>query len=113
MEGFSETGCCLRLYAIFPLTLQETKTPMDIAIEGEHNTIATKMMRKRGWNQRRKSLRRVRKMRRTLTQASLASSFYQSEMSEILENPSDESGDDETIGIACVPKVTKLVIREN
>lgn len=86
---------------------------MDIAIEGAHDTIATKMMRKRRWNQRLKSLRRVRKMRRTQTQASLASSFYQSEMSEILEDSSDESGDDETIGVSCVPKVAKLIIREN
>lgn len=83
---------------------------MDIAIEGEHNTIATKMMRKRGWNQRRKSLRKVRKLRRTLTQASLASSIYQSEMSEVLENSSEESGEDETV---VAPRVTKRVIREN
>lgn len=72
---------------------------MDIAIEGEHNVIATKMLRKRGWNQRRKSLRKVRKLRRTLTQASLASSNYQSEMSEILEHSSDESGEDETFSV--------------
>lgn len=84
---------------------------MDIAIEGEHNIIATKMMRKRGWNQRRKTLRKVRKLRRTLTQASLASSIYQSEMSEILENSSDESGD-ETVGVR-IPKMMQQVIREN
>ena len=71
---------------------------MDIAIEGEHNSIATKMMRKRGWSQRRrKSLMKVRKMRRTLTQSSLASSVYQSELSDLVENSSDESGEDETI----------------
>jgi hypothetical protein len=84
---------------------------MDIALEGEYNTIATKMLRKRGWNQRRKSLRKVRKLRRTMTQASLASSIFQSELSEILENSSDESGEDETIG-ACVPKAKKIT-REN
>lgn len=71
---------------------------MDLAIESDHNTIATKMLRKRGWNQRRKSLSRVRKLRRTLTQASLDTTNYLSEMSEILENSSDES-DDETTGM--------------
>lgn len=73
---------------------------MDIAIESEHNTIAANMRRKRGWNQRRKSLRRVRKLRRTLTQSSLVSTTtFQSELAEIMENSSD-SGEDETVGLA-------------
>ncbi len=72
---------------------------MDIALEEEHNSIASKMLRKRGWNQRRrKSLMRVRKLRRTLTESSLTSSAYQSELSDVVENSSDESGEDETVG---------------
>ena len=39
----------------------------------------------------------VRKLRRTLTSASLTSSTCQSEMSEITENSSEESGEDETL----------------
>lgn len=81
-------------------TMQERKTPMDIAIESDHNTIAAKMLRKRGWNQRRKSLRRVRKLRRTMTQSSLVSTTtFQSDLAEILENSSEESGEDETVGL--------------
>lgn len=85
-------------WALNGVISQEGKTAMDVAIESDHNSIAAKILRKRGWNQRRKSLRQVRKLRRTLTQSTLASNAYQSELSEILDNSSDESSEDETIG---------------
>lgn len=83
---------------------------MDIAIEGDHNSIAAKMLRKRGWNQRRKSLRKVRKLRRTLTQSSLVSSTGHSELSEM--NSSDESDKDETVGMYFHPQQQQQVFRE-
>lgn len=76
---------------------------MEVAIEYDHGTIASKMLRKRGWNQRRKSLQRVRKLRRTLTHTSLISSANHSENSGSLDYLSDESGDDETMGRGWTP----------
>lgn len=72
---------------------------MDVAVECDHDSIATKLMRKRGLNHHRKSLRRVRKLRRTMTESSLVSSAYQLELSHNWDCSSDESEDDETIGI--------------
>ena len=63
-----------------------------MAIECDHDSIAAKMLRKRGWAQRHKNLSRVRKLRRTLTQSSLATSIHHLENFE----SSDGSEEDET-----------------
>jgi len=64
-------------------------------MDSENCQIPKKMMRKRGWQQRRKISRRM-KLRRTLTQSTLASSIYQqSEVSELNDNSSSESEEDE------------------
>lgn len=78
--------------------LQEGKNPLEVAIECEHDMVAAKLIRKRGWHQHRKTMRRVYKLRRTLTQSTLLSTTFQSEASDNVEDMSSESEDDENVG---------------
>lgn len=68
---------------------------MEVAIECDHQSIAAKMMRKRGWNQRRKRLKGVRKHRRTASPDHL-------EGLEMLDYSSSESEGDETINLGAL-----------
>lgn len=65
-----------------------------MAIDSESGQFPKKMLRKRNWNQRRKINRRI-KLRRTLTQSTLASTCQLSEISEIHDVSSSESEEDE------------------
>ena len=71
---------------------------MNVAIEYDHDLVAAKLMKKRGWSQPKVSKKQVHQLRRALTQSSIYSSMVQSEVSGSVDSSCSESEDDESVG---------------